>query len=443
MSKNDGSPSIEPVRPYIGGQALLEGVMMRSPHSFAIVCRRRSGELFVRERPLADERKGVRAVPFLRGMVTLVESLKLGSEALRYAGSLYEQDLLDEEPAPASLQPEGPKSPDSGAPAGKTAPLTATTASKSGALSSLSSLPLIVQLTSLGSQAGQLLTALATRAGQLLAALSLPVMALASLPADHEPGSGPEITPSEPEGRGKLGQILMIAFSLGLFVAAPQAGANLINKVFGLGLDIRSGYFQLLTGAMKLSIVVGYLSLIRQVPDIRRVFQYHGAEHKTISTYEAQEALVVANARAKTTLHPRCGTTFLVMVALVSVVVFAAIGPFLPRFGENPNGLLANVGLFLMKLPFIPVIAGVTFELQRVFARYCTTGPLRVLLWPGFLVQKITTIEPDDEQLEVALGSLRATLWRETTPAEAPAEITELRFPSYEALSTHEGYAAR
>jgi uncharacterized protein YqhQ len=423
MSKNDASPSIEPVRPYIGGQALLEGVMMRSPHSFAIVCRRRSGELYVRERPLADERKGVRAIPFLRGMVTLVESLKLGSEALRYAGELYERDLaLDDEPAAAP-------------PASGEAPAASSVApavTKTGALSSFTSLPLLAQL-----------TGLASRAGQTLAALSLPVVALASLPADHEPGQGAAVTPTEPQERGKLGQILMIAFSLGLFVAAPQAGANLINRVFGLGFDIRSVGFQLLTGAMKLSIVVGYLSLIRQVPDIRRVFQYHGAEHKTISTYEAQEALVVENARAKTTLHPRCGTTFLVMVALVSVVVFTAIGPFLPRFGDNANGLLANVGLFLMKLPFLPVIAGVTFELQRVFARYCTTGPLRALLWPGFLVQKITTIEPDDEQLEVALGSLRATLWREATPEQAPTEITELRFPSYEALSTHEGYAAR
>jgi uncharacterized protein YqhQ len=435
MSKNDASPSIEPARPYIGGQALLEGVMMRSPHSFAIVCRRRSGELFVRERPLADERQGARAIPFLRGMVTLVESLKLGSEALRYAGELYEQDLaLDDEPsAPTQQTSDGEPG---AAKTGKTGSLVASATGKTNLLSSLTALPLLGQLTAVAGQLG-------SRAGQILAALSLPVVALASLPADHEPGSGPEITPTEPQERGKLGQILMIAFSLGLFVAAPQAGANLINNLLGLGLDIRSAGFQLLTGAMKLSIVVGYLSLIRQVPDIRRVFQYHGAEHKTISTYEAQEPLVVENARAKTTLHPRCGTTFLVMVALVSVVVFAAIGPFLPRFGENPNSLLANVGLFLLKLPFIPVIAGVTFELQRLFARYCTTGPLRALLWPGFVVQKITTIEPDDTQLEVALGSLRATLWREASPEAAPAEITELRFPSYEALSTHEGYAAR
>jgi uncharacterized protein YqhQ len=141
------------------------------------------------------------------------------------------------------------------------------------------------------------------------------------------------------------------------------------------------------------------------------VFQYHGAEHKTISTYEAGETLTVENARKKTTLHPRCGTTFLVMVALVSIFVFTALGPFLPQLGLG--GLGDNVLFFLMKLPFLPVIAAITFEIQRLLARYCTRGPLRALLWPGFLVQKITTIEPDDSQLEVALGALRITLNRE------------------------------
>jgi uncharacterized protein YqhQ len=125
---------------------------------------------------------------------------------------------------------------------------------------------------------------------------------------------------------------------------------------------------------------------------------------------------------------------------MVSVVIFSAIGPFLPRIGPQ-GGLAENAVLFLMKLPFIPVLAGVTFELQRIFARYCTTGPLRALLWPGFLVQKITTNEPDDEQLEVALASLRTTLWREAAPRGAPAQVTELRFPSYGDLSSHEGYA--
>jgi uncharacterized protein YqhQ len=197
-----------------------------------------------------------------------------------------------------------------------------------------------------------------------------------------------------------------------LFVALPQGAAAGINRLLGLNLEVQSPAFQAITGAFKLTIVVGYLLLIRRVPDIRRVFQYHGAEHKTISTYEANEALTVENARAKTTMHPRCGTTFLVMVALVSILVFITIGQALPRI-HTGSAVLDNVAFFLEKLPFLPLIAAVTFEIQRVFARYCTTGPLRAVLWPGFLVQKITTAEPDDAQLEVALGGQRRRGLRE------------------------------
>jgi uncharacterized protein YqhQ len=230
-----------------------------------------------------------------------------------------------------------------------------------------------------------------------------------------------------------------ILFAIVLFILLPQAGANGINKLLNLGLEITSPGFQAITGAAKLAIVVGYLLLIRRIPEVRRVFQYHGAEHKTITTYEAREPLVVANARTKTTLHPRCGTTFLVMIALVSIAVFTVIGSLLPRI-QTGSAILDNLIFFVEKLPFLPVIAAVTFELQRVFARFCTTGPLRVLLWPGFLVQKITTIEPDDDQLEVALAALRATLFREES-ADRSASSTVLHdvsFPSYEAIATAE-----
>jgi uncharacterized protein YqhQ len=222
-----------------------------------------------------------------------------------------------------------------------------------------------------------------------------------------------------------------------LFVVLPQAAAEGINRALRLGLDVQSPGYQGLTGLAKLTIVVGYLLAIRQIPDIRRVFQYHGAEHKAISTYEAGEELRVENARRKTTAHPRCGTTFLVMVALVSIVAFTVLGAFLPK----PPGrrLVQFVAFLLMKLPFLPLIAAVTFEIQRVFARYCTTGPLRALLWPGFLVQRITTAEPEDHQLEVALASLRATLWREDA-LTAPSRPDRV-FADYSALLADPGYA--
>ncbi|HEY3592393.1 MAG TPA: DUF1385 domain-containing protein [Polyangiaceae bacterium] len=371
-------------RPYIGGQAVIEGVMMRSPLSFAIVVRRASGELLVRERPVhrvvEKAPSPVRKWPFVRGVATLIEAIGLGSEALRFSSEIYERDHLDDAP------------PGSGS------------------------------SRSLG--------------GRGLQSLAFWMAALAT--HEPDPGSPPPASGAEPDAGRRLLSGVTLLFGIGLFVVLPQAAAALVNRSAGLSLDLRSPYFQALTGMFKLAIVVGYLLLIRRIPEIRRVFQYHGAEHKTISTYEAQEPLLVANARAKTTLHPRCGTTFIVMVALVSIFAFTAIAPLLPRLPVS--GFVENVMLILLKLPFLLPIAAVTFEIQRVFARYCARGPLRALLWPGFLVQKITTIEPDDSQLEVALSALRTTLWREQASVAAPVASTDRTFLDFDALSADPGY---
>jgi uncharacterized protein YqhQ len=341
-------------RPYIGGQALIEGVMMRSPHAFAAVVRRRDGTLLAREEPMKDLRKGRTAWPIVRGMVALVEALKLGSRALRFSADIYERDLEAEE--------RGVKGPG------------------------------------------------------LLSVLSLPVIALAT----NEPDAASP-SPGEGEGEGKrrLMTWVSVLFAIGLFVALPQAFAQGTSSLLHLDLDVRSSGFQLITGAAKMFVIVGYMLLIRRIPEIRRVFQFHGAEHKSIHAYESGLPLTVESARGKTTLHPRCGTTFIVMVALVSIVVFTALGPFLPQLGLGK--IADNVLFFLMKLPFLPLIAAVTFELQRLLARHATKGPLRVFLWPGFLVQKITTIEPDDAQLEVALAALAVTVEREKAPERGAA----------------------
>jgi uncharacterized protein YqhQ len=117
------------------------------------------------------------------------------------------------------------------------------------------------------------------------------------------------------------------------------------------------------------------------------------------------------------------------MVVLVSILVFTAIGALLPRI-HTGSALLDNVAFFFEKLPFLPIITAVTFEIQRIFARYFTRGPLRIVLWPGFLVQKITTAEPDDDQLEVALASLRVTLFRQQEGENGAVE-SDVSFPSY------------
>jgi len=364
-------------RPYIGGQALLEGVMMRSPHAFSAVVRRKDGSLVVRERPMADLRRGARAWPIVRGMVALVEALKLGSQALRFSAEIYEQDLEQED------QPAKPPK--------------------------------------------------AAGGSALLSALSLPIAHLLTAEPDLSGGKAPE----EAKGKNLMG-LVSVVFAIGMFVALPQAFAAGASSLFKLNLDVRSPMFQLLTSSAKLVILVGYMLLIRRLPEIYRVFQYHGAEHKSIYTYESGAELTVANARTRTTLHPRCGTTFIVMVALVSIVVFSCLGPFLPQLGLGKLG--DNLLFFAMKLPFLPFIAAVTFELQRVLAKYCSTGPLSLLLWPGFLVQKITTIEPDDSQLEVALSALLVTLRVEK--GEASVRQADASFPSYAALAAPVSSAA-
>jgi uncharacterized protein YqhQ len=412
------SPPVDgkkPTGPYIGGQAVLEGVMMRSPTSFAVVVRRRDGSLHVRERGMSDTRKGIAKLPLARGVSSLVESLKLGSESLRFSAEQMERDIEAEELAAAKAS-SAAGGPSNAAPS----PPVKAPAKKSGAGASLGS-----------------------SAMRMLQAVAYTTFLLLSADADTD-GSLPKEDAAKDEKKASRGpMVFMLVMMVGFMIALPQAAAAGVNKLLGFGLDVQSPGFQALTGAFKLTIVVSYLFVVRRVfPDIRRVFQYHGAEHKTISTYEAGEPLTVENARAKTTLHPRCGTTFLVMVALVSILVFTAIGGFLPKINTG-KALLDNVLFFLEKLPFLPLIAAVTFEIQRVFAKYCTTGPLRALLWPGFLVQKITTIEPDDDQLEVALASLRVTLFREegieksgseksgSEPGQKPADV---RYATFDAL---------
>ncbi len=402
------APAEPAVRPYIGGQAVLEGVMMRAPQSFAIVVRRRDGSLFVRERAVADTRTGPAKWPLVRGITSLVESLKLGSEALRFSVEQMEKDFEIEDARERAR----------------------------GASSTLSNV-----------------LTLGTRA---VSALGMTLFTLATFEPDAQDAqnrAGKPVTEAihskdkveveveipgdqkaeEKKSKGPMG--FMLAISIIFLIALPQAAAEGVKRLFGLDFAMQSASFQVLTGVMKLSVVIGYLLLIRRVADIRRVFQYHGAEHKTITTYEAKEELIVANARTKTTLHPRCGTTFLVMIALMSILVFTAVGGLLPQI-KTGYAFLDHVVFFVEKLPFLPVIAACTFELQRVFARYCTTGPLRALLWPGFLVQKITTIEPDDDQLEVALASLRATLFREG--GEKPEVNDDVAFESYDAIASAE-----
>lgn len=333
---------------------------------------------------MPNSRKGVLSWPLFRGVATLVEAVRLGSQALRFSAELYEADLDEEERQEKGNGPTGT-----------------------------------------GGIANTLRSTFTLITGGLVG--------LATSDLEPAPSGGSS------SGAGKSMTWLALIFALLLFVALPQAAAAGASKLFGTEVDIRSPLFQALTGVFKLIIVVGYMLVIRRIAEIRRVFMYHGAEHKAIATYEAEEPLSVEAARAKPRLHPRCGTTFLVMVVFVSILVFSAIGPMLPKLPIG--GIGENVLFFLLKLPFLPVIAAITYEIQRLTARYCLRGPLRLLLYPGFAVQGITTIEPDDDQLEVALASLRSTLWREQAEVE-PADLSVMQYRDFSHLMEQPAYGA-
>ena len=206
---------------------------------------------------------------------------------------------------------------------------------------------------------------------------------------------------SAPQSGGAVG--LSVALAVGMFILLPQGLTSGLAKLLGAEWDLTSPMFHLITGGFKLLVFTVYLSLISMVAEVRRVFQYHGAEHKTIFAYEAGKPLTLANVRAESRLHPRCGTTFLVVVIAVSIVLGAASTPVLL---PNAKGASGWVLTFLLRLALLPFVAAISYELQRISARYCTTGPLRVLLYPGFLFQKITTREPDDAQIEVAIAAM-------------------------------------
>ena len=167
--------------------------------------------------------------------------------------------------------------------------------------------------------------------------------------------------------------------------------------------------FNLIDGAFRLIIFLGYLLMISRWKEMKRVFQYHGAEHKTIYVFENDQDLTVANARPYTTLHPRCGTSFLLVVMLTSIFVFALLG--------KPE----TWGDRLLRFAFIPVIGGISFEFIRLSAKEKFARFLRPAVWPGLTLQKVTTAEPTDDMLEVAIAALVACLDYQNVTLEIPS----------------------
>jgi uncharacterized protein YqhQ len=295
----------------VGGQAVIEGVMMRTPYAYAVAVRRTDGTLTVKKesvRRLADLWKPL-TWPVIRGFSVMVQSLALGMRTLNYS---FNAAMADSEP-------------------------------KTGAKA----------------EAGEV----AKEGGWLPVALSMGAAAIVAI---------------------------------FIFILAPLWITTWLKGYFAA---VHNWVvFNLVDGLIRVVFFITYILLIGRMKDIRRVFQYHGAEHKVVHTWEAREELTVENARRKSTLHPRCGTSFLLFVMVVSIVVFSAF-----KFQ-------AFWAIFLSRVILIPVISGLSYELIRFSAPRCRKGFFRLIVLPGLTLQRLTTKEPGDDQLAVAIRALQEAL---------------------------------
>jgi uncharacterized protein YqhQ len=229
---------------------------------------------------------------------------------------------------------------------------------------------------------------------------ALEVSANAQLPPDETDGSAEEI----PKGVWAGTVVVALAVAIVLFFLIPVGLTSLIKDQLG-----SSFLFWLIEGVLRTSIFLGYMLLLSRLRDLRRVFEYHGAEHKTISCFEAGLPLTPVNAQRFSRLHPRCGTSFLLVVMIVAIFVFA------------PIGLPAWYWLVATRILGVPIIAGVSFELIKFAGRNRSRRWVRAVMWPGLKLQLLTTREPDLDQLAVAIAALRSVLDRET-PGDMSAE---------------------
>ena len=318
----------------IGGQAVIEGVMMRSPNAFVVAVRKPDGSIRLRRDQwygLSNKLEFLKK-PFLRGILTLIETMANGIVSLNYSANI----AMDEE-------------------------------NKAEAL----------------------------KKGQSV--------------DDYEKNKKSKEKVSF-ETFLSIG--VSFLFGIGLFVFLPHALTAVIEKYSGATWDLQSWQFHAIDGTIKAFIFLMYIWLISFIPDIKKVFQYHGAEHKSISTFEAGEALTIENARKHGTFHPRCGTTFIFFLMFVSIILFAIIFAIVP-VGTNSPMLLKHAYAMLFKVALTFPIAGISYELIKFLGKNPDSTFGKVLSYPGKMLQKLTTKEPDDSQLEIALASIKAVLFLE------------------------------
>jgi len=352
----------------IGGQAVLEGVMMRNGENYAIAVRKSDGSIVLKKEKyrgiLADS--PLKKIPFLRGVFVFIDSMILGLRCTDYSASIYAEDEPEDEKA-------GAKNAD-------------VTVSEAGVEQEAAGMPKDE----------------AEKEVFISAEAEKEKISVESSEAETEKKD----VKAEDDGREKeslgerimMGAVMVVSLilALGLFMVLPYFLASYMVQWIG-----NTAVLSLLEGVLRIGIFVCYILAISQMKDIRRLFQFHGAEHKCINCLESGRKLTVENASQATRLHKRCGSSFILFVMMVSIVLF-----FFIRV-RNP---LARVGLRILLLP---VISGISYELIR-FAGSSDNPVIGLLSKPGLWLQGLTTKEPDAEMLEVAIASVEAVFdWQD------------------------------
>lgn len=287
----------------IGGQAVIEGVMMRGPHKIATAVRKPDGEIIIDEKENKSLGK-IAKVPIIRGVIAFISSMVIGVKSLMFSAKFY--DVEDEN--------------------------------------------------------------------------------------KKEKKKETKENMSDWMIYGSV--ILAICMSVGLFIVLP----NVISNIFVPNKEANPVIYNLVESIVKIAIFLGYLFAVSLMKDIQRTFEYHGAEHKTIFCYENGEELVPENVKKYSRFHPRCGTSFLLFVVIISIIVFSLVGVY-----KNP---FINLGLRLLLLP---LVAGISYEIIK-FAGRSTSKYITWLNAPGKWLQRLTTREPDEKQIEVAIAALKAVI---------------------------------
>ena len=428
---------------HVGGQALLEGIMMRGKYNWSVAVREPSGAVYTEEHDLASgkEKNGWLYWPLVRGCRALVESLVLGFKALEIA-TLHAYEEEDEGEEGSSIRTAAclQATSCSGSPARTEAPKDTSASCGTAREAACEQEPehevASEQPTRQESDPGFSWKDDFGRPDTVIDALgaqsSLEVVGEAEGDASEPIVNGkdahniPSAKEPEPEfGKKEMAISMVCGLVLGvvLFIVAPAFITNLIVGEY----DGNTLLWNIVDGVLRVAVFVFYIWLIGRMSEIKRMFGYHGAEHKTIHCYEHGLPLTPENARSFPRLHVRCGTAFLIMVMIIAIFVYTVVplNALIAAWGV-PDGAPKLALVILSRIVLMPVIAGVSYEITVKWAGSHPDNPLvKVVLWPGMQMQYLTTNEPDDGMLECAIAAMKLVLEREEAEAARAAQVEQ------------------